>query len=96
MCGFRVYPLATTIAMLDREPVGLRMDFDIEVIVRLHWMGLEVRNLPTRVTYPLDGVSHFQLWRDNVRISKVHARLFFGMLWRVPRLLLRRVRGAAP
>jgi glycosyltransferase involved in cell wall biosynthesis len=93
MCGFRVYPLAATLAMLQRERVGLRMDFDVEVIVRLHWAGLEVRNLPTHVTYPLDGVSHFDLWRDNVRISRMHARLFFGMLLRMPRLLARRVRA---
>lgn len=91
MCGFRVYPLAATLALLDRERVGLRMDFDVEVIVRLHWAGLQVRNLPTRVTYPLDGVSHFDLWRDNVRISSMHARLFFGMLWRMPGLLARRL-----
>ena len=91
MCGFRAYPLAATLALLDRERVGLRMDFDVEIIVRLHWAGLEVRSLPTRVTYPLDGVSHFDLWRDNLRISKMHARLFFGMLWRAPRLLGRRL-----
>ncbi len=91
MCGFRVYPLAATLALLDREYVGRRMDFDIEIIVRLHWAGVAVRNLPTRVTYPLDGVSHFRLWRDNARISAMHTRLFFGMLWRLPRLLLRHV-----
>lgn len=94
MCGFRVYPLAATLALLDREPVGRRMDFDIEVIVRLHWAGLPIRTVPTRVTYPLDGVSHFRLWRDNARISAMHARLFFGMLRRAPRLLLRRLQGA--
>jgi glycosyltransferase involved in cell wall biosynthesis len=94
MCGFRVYPLAATLALLDREFVGRRMDFDIEIIVRLHWAGVPIRNLPTRVTYPLDGVSHFHLWRDNARISAMHARLFFGMLWRAPRLFLRRVNGA--
>ena len=94
MCGFRVYPLAATLALLDREYVGRRMDFDIEVIVRLHWAGLAIRTLPTRVIYPLDGVSHFRLWRDNARISAMHTRLFFGMLWRAPRLLLRRVRGS--
>ena len=94
MCGFRVYPLAATLALLDRESVGRRMDFDIEIIVRLHWSGVPIRNLPTRVTYPLDGVSHFRLWRDNARISAMHTRLFFGMLWRLPRLLLRRVRGS--
>lgn len=93
MCGFRVYPLAPTLALLERARVGLRMDFDVEVIVRLHWAGVPVRNLPTRVTYPLDGVSHFDLWRDNLRISGMHARLFLGMLWRAPRLLLRRLRG---
>lgn len=92
MCGFRVYPLAATLALLDREYVGRRMDFDIEIIVRLHWAGVPIRTVPTRVTYPLDGVSHFRLWRDNARISAMHTRLFFGMLWRLPRLLLRRVR----
>ncbi len=94
MCGFRVYPLAATLALLDREYVGRRMDFDIEIIVRLHWAGVPIRTVPTRVTYPLDGVSHFRLWRDNARISAMHTRLFFGMLWRAPRLLLRRVRGS--
>jgi hypothetical protein len=45
------------------------------------------------VTYPADGVSHFDVWRDNVRISRMHARLFFGMLRRAPRLLWRRLQG---
>lgn len=94
MCGFRMYPLAATLALLQREHVGTRMDFDIEIIVRMHWAGVPIRNVPTRVTYPLDGVSHFRLWRDNARISAMHTRLFFGMLWRAPRLLLRRVRGS--
>ena len=67
------------------------MDFDTDVLVRLSWAGVRVRNLPTRVTYPADGVSHFDLWRDNVRISLMHARLFFGMLPRLPRLLARRL-----
>lgn len=94
MCGFRVYPLARTVALLQREPVGRRMDFDTEVLVRLHWDGVPVRNRATRVTYPSDGVSHFDLWRDNLRISCMHARLFFGMLWRLPRLLARKAGGA--
>jgi hypothetical protein len=28
--------------------------------------------------------------KDNVFISRMHTRLFFGMLWRLPRLLARR------
>ena len=92
MCGFRLYPLAATLALLDQEPVGARMDFDTEILVRLHWRGIAVHNLRTRVTYPADGVSHFRMWRDNARISAMHARLFFGMLRRLPRLLARKVR----
>lgn len=89
MCGFRAYPLAPVLALVAAEPIGRRMDFDPEIIVRLYWRGVPVRNLPTPVRYPSDGVSHFDVWRDNVRISRMHARLFFGMLRRLPRLLLR-------
>ncbi|WP_454258228.1 glycosyltransferase family 2 protein [Pseudoxanthomonas mexicana] len=95
MCGFRVYPLPPVLRLMDEETIGLRMDFDVEVLVRLFWRGIVVRNLPTRVTYPLDGVSHFDVWRDNVRISRMHARLFFGMLRRLPRLLVRRAAVAS-
>ena len=91
MCGFRVYPLASVLPLIDSERIGLRMDFDPEIVVRAHWRGVPVLNRETRVTYPSDGVSHFDLVRDNVRISKMHARLFFGMLWRSPRLLWRKV-----
>lgn len=92
MCGFRVYPLASVLALVESEPVGLRMDFDPEVLVRLHWRGVAVHNRPTPVRYPRDGVSHFDVWRDNLRISRMHARLFFGMLRRLPRLLRRKLR----
>ena len=94
MCGFRVYPLASLLPLLDSVNIGRRMDFDSDVIVRLHWRGVPVLNQPTRVTYPQDGVSHFDLWNDNVRIFAMHARLFFGMLCRAPLLLWRKV-GAA-
>lgn len=90
MCGFRVYPLAPVLRVLAEERLGERMDFDTEIVVRLHWRGVRVLNLPTPVRYPADGISHFKLWRDNVMISRMHARLFFGMLWRLPRLLARK------
>jgi hypothetical protein len=67
------------------------MEFDTEVLVHLVWRGVRIVNVPTRVTYPSDGVSHFQAWRDNVLISRMHTRLFFGMVWRMPRLLWRKV-----
>ncbi len=87
MCGFRVYPIAGLLDVADRERIGLRMQFDTEVAVRLYWRGTPVVNAPTRVVYPVGGVSHFNLWRDNLRIAAMHTRLFFGMLRRLPRLL---------
>jgi glycosyltransferase involved in cell wall biosynthesis len=93
MCGYRLYPLETACAELDRTPLPARMDFDTEIAVRLYWRGVPVRNLPTRVTYPANGLSHFRMLRDNLRISAMHTRLLLGMLPRAPRLLWRRFRG---
>jgi len=90
MCGFRVYPVAPTLQLAERATLGKRMDFDTEVMVRLYWQGNTSYFLPTRVTYPLDGLSHFDALKDNVRISLMHTRLFFGMLPRIPALLMRR------
>ncbi|MEC5396281.1 glycosyltransferase family 2 protein [Uliginosibacterium sp. H1] len=93
MCGFRIYPLASAMPVVDLPALGQRMDFDTEIIVRMDWAGVPVVNLETPVRYPLDGVSHFQMWRDNLRISAMHARLFFAMLPRAPRLLWRHLGG---
>jgi predicted LPLAT superfamily acyltransferase len=90
MCGFRVYPLAATLALCDRRAIGQRMDFDTEIMVRLYWQGIHSRFIPTRVTYPASGLSHFDALYDNLRISWMHTRLFFGMLPRIPRLLTMR------
>ena len=89
MCGFRVYPLEPTLRLAARVPLGRRMDFDTEVMVRLYWDGHDSHFVPTRVTYPEDGISHFDALRDNLRISRMHARLFFGMLPRMVPLLTR-------
>lgn len=91
MCGFRFYPLKPICELVNNSNIGNRMDFDSEILVRWVWRKGKIINLPTRVSYPLDGVSHFQMWRDNVLISKMHTRLFFGMLIRFPVLIYRRL-----
>jgi glycosyltransferase involved in cell wall biosynthesis len=96
MCGLRVYPLASSCEVWRRQHVGRRMDFDTEIMVRMSWMGVPIVNIPTRVTYPVDGVSHFRMLKDNVFISWMHSRLFFGMLWRLPHILGRRLLRRAP
>lgn len=90
MCGFRIYPVARSHQLIADESVGNRMDYDGEFIVRWYWAGQPLAQIPTRVIYPENGVSHFRLFKDNCLISWMHARLFFGMICRLPRLLKRR------
>lgn len=93
MCGFRVYPLREAIGVMDGARIGKHMEFDTEILVRMHWKGVPFVTQRTAVTYPQDGLSHFRVWRDNVLISGMHARLFFGMLLRSPVLLARKLLG---
>ena len=91
MCGFRLYPLESTAPLLEPGRVGPRMDFDTEMIVKLHWREVPMRWIPTRVSYPMDGVSHFRMFFDNARMTSLHIRLTLGMLVRLPMLLWRRL-----
>ena len=90
MCGFRIYPLAETLAVMKREYIGARMDFDTEILVQLNWRGLRVVEHPVSVIYPAENVSNFRMLRDNVRISLMHTRLALQMPLRVPIRMLRR------
>ncbi|MUL01386.1 glycosyltransferase [Aliivibrio fischeri] len=90
MCGFRSYPIGPTINVLERAVLGRRMDFDTEIMVRMYWNETDIRFINTRVIYPEDGISHFDALWDNVKISWMHTKLFFGMLPRIPSLLKRK------
>ncbi|GHF97152.1 glycosyltransferase family 2 protein [Thalassotalea marina] len=90
MCGFRVYPLKPSVALINQVNIGKRMDFDIEILVRLYWRGTNTQFIDTKVIYPEAGTSHFRAFEDNVRISWMHTKLCFGMLLRLPKLLFRR------
>jgi glycosyltransferase involved in cell wall biosynthesis len=92
MCGYRVYPLASTVQLLQQKKLGKRMDFDIEVMVKLFWKNIDLRFIDTAVDYPEHGVSHFRALEDNILISWMHTRLFFGMLPRIPQLIFRKFR----
>ena len=89
MCGFRVYPVKSTLKI--RKSLAFpRMGFDIDVLVKLYWSGVPVIDSPVKVTYPEGGTSNFRMVHDNIEISLVHTRLFFGMLIRLPKLIARR------
>jgi len=91
--GFRVYPIAALIRVMRGQLWMRRFDFDVEAVVRLCWRGVRPINLPAPVRYfrPEDGgVSHFRYGRDNVLLTWMHFRLFFGFLLRLPLLVVRR------
>ena len=82
MCGLRLYPVETVLALARKIP-RCRMEFATEVLVRARWAGQELRFLPTRVVYPESGRSHFRMLRDNVRLTRMHALLLLqGILQR--------------
>jgi len=86
MCGFRLYPLAAVNKLIRTTPICQGMDFDMDIVVRLYWQGVDVINIPTAVHYPIDGVSHFRYIQDNIKIIRSHVILLFGMLIRIPQL----------
>jgi glycosyltransferase involved in cell wall biosynthesis len=91
--GFRVYPIDALAAVMRRQPWMRRFDFDVEAVVRLCWRGTRPINLPAPVRYfrpDEGGVSHFNYWRDNVLLTWMHFRLFWGFIVRLPLLLARR------
>lgn len=87
MCGYRLYPLNSTINIIERFTIGSHMDFDTEILVRHHWQGTQIIQLKTKVSYDEKEKSNFHLLKDNIRISLMHTRLFFGMLIRIPKLI---------
>jgi len=90
LCGYRGVPLRPTLALLERNRMGSRMEFEPELAVRLVWEGVPVRNVPTRVVYHPGGLSHFDFARDYPRLLWLYLRLVAGMVSRIPELLRRR------
>jgi glycosyltransferase involved in cell wall biosynthesis len=87
LCGFRGVPLAPVLAVIAATETGNWMDFEPELAVRMFWHGTPIATLPTRVTYPRGGISHFSIARDYPRLASLYVRLLGGMLWRAPELL---------
>ena len=97
--GFRVYPVAALIAVMQHRRWMRRFDFDTEAVVRLAWRGVKAINLDAPVKYVSaeeGGVSHFRYGRDNLLLTWMHARLMVGFVLRLPLLLWRRVTGRPP
>ncbi len=90
--GFRVYPLAPAVRIMESIKTARRFDFDTEISVRLFWAGVRPINQLVPVHYPprqLGGVTHFNYFRDNLLLAGTHTRLcllLLTRLWSVWRL----------
>jgi glycosyltransferase involved in cell wall biosynthesis len=96
--GFRVYPLQPLIETMERSRWMRRFDFDVEIVVRLCWYGLRPLNIDAPVKYfsaDDGGVSHFQYGRDNVLLTRMHIRLFFTFLTKLPTLISKKINSHA-
>jgi glycosyltransferase involved in cell wall biosynthesis len=92
--GFRVYPLAPLLRVMERHRWMRRFDFDPEAAIRLCWAGVPPINLESPVRYLTPdegGVSHFRYGRDNLLLTWMHVRLMTGFLLRLPVLVARRL-----
>lgn len=96
--GFRVYPIAPLLEVMNASRWMRRFDFDVEMVVRLCWKGLKPINIDAPVKYfsaDEGGVSHFKYGRDNVLLTWMHMRLFASFVLRLPVLIGKRVIGVA-
>jgi glycosyltransferase involved in cell wall biosynthesis len=96
--GFRIYPIAESIAILSAIEGGRRFDFETQLAVRLYWRGIPSLSFPSKVTYPekaSGGVSHFKYLRDNVLLFWTHFNLSLRAVCMLPRLLELRLKNRA-
>lgn len=97
--GFRVYPIAPLVDVMQRQPWMRRFDFDTEAVVRLAWRGVRPVNVDAPVKYfgaDEGGVSHFRYGRDNLLLTWMHLRLMLEFMLRLPLLLFRRLTHRPP
>lgn len=72
--GFRAYPVKV---LRFVKCYGSRYDFEVEILVRSVWAGVEVKPVDISVTYTEETkkASHFDPFWDNFRISIAYTRV---------------------
>lgn len=81
--GFRAYPVHIFEALKLRER---GFPFEIEVLVRAAWAGIALKDVNITAYYA-EGkkrISHFRLFKDNVKLSRLNTRLFIRSLIPLP------------
>ncbi|MCB0698463.1 MAG: DUF2062 domain-containing protein [Chitinophagales bacterium] len=83
--GYRSYPVHK---LAGKKYFTSKYEFEIEVIVRASWSGIDVKSVPVTVYYPKpeERVSHFRPFKDFTRISILNTILvLISVLWVKPR-----------
>lgn len=88
MCGFRIYPVFS-LEHTIKKTLSNRMEFDIEIIINACKDNINLLFEPQKVNYHKDGISHFRMFKDNLLISKMHARCFLSL----PKFILKKLFG---
>jgi len=90
--GFRLYPIKA-LQKIKFLTWTQKFEFETEVIVRAHWRGIPVKNIPIKVLYPKDRVSHFRPFMDIARIVVlIIGFLIIKGVYIVPRDVWRRLK----
>jgi uncharacterized protein (DUF2062 family) len=81
--GFRAYPLFVLQGLKWQET---RYSFEIEVLVKAAWAGVELRDVDISVYYPptAERISHFRGFMDNYRLTLLNTRLTLRSIAPVP------------
>jgi glycosyltransferase involved in cell wall biosynthesis len=80
--GYRLYPLHKIKEI--RWVMSKKYEYEVEILVRLAWRGVNVLSVPVRIYYaPKDiRISHFRKFRDFTRVSIANSLLvFMAILW---------------
>jgi glycosyltransferase involved in cell wall biosynthesis len=90
--GFRLYPLKS---LKNLRLFTNKYEFEVEVLVRLAWKGVNITSVPVNVYYAPKGerISHFRKINDFSRVSFINSVLvFMAILWMRPFLFFKTLR----
>jgi len=79
--GYRLYPLEK---MEGMRFFGRKFEFEVEVLVKLAWKGINITSVPIQIYYAPKGerISHFRKVHDFTRVSIANTLLVFtALLW---------------
>ncbi len=90
--GFRAYPVA---GLTRLRFFCSRYNFEIEALVKLLWSRYRLVEVDIPVFYDVPGrrISHFDPWRDNLRLTLLHTSLVLRQILPIPH---RRLVAAPP